>query len=355
MSINYNAVSEVANRTFQEAIADQVSRSNPVLKAITKKGVASDRIYIKNKVASNHEAGSHPEGADITFTGNEATTRASAVLDWKTYKSQFSVSKLALSALADNPGMLGSLLQDEIDDAALDLADAISVDLFAQGGADSISAIPTMIDDGNVYAGIDRATVANWRSTVVDNSAGGGTPGEISTDILFQADDAFFATNRYGLRDNGAGRQFVGFCTPGVLTKYSQLFTSINLTDLSTAHFVNQANDTGNLGKTTAGWMGIPIMRDAQALSVTGDDAGSGRLYFLDMSQVCMATLAPSKEAAIHQALGAMAAPTVDNLRFEVEILGNKGETVQGYIKTYIQLFTKSPKRAGLVVKNIAV
>lgn len=355
MSLNYANVQEAANEVFLEPIQDLVARSNPFLAGMQKKAVGSDRLYMKYKGASEHNAGPIADGADITFVGDERTTRSAAALDWSTYKAQFNVSKRAISQLKENPGAIGQLLGDEIQDAALDLADRISTDVFSAGVTNGLVGLGAIIDDANTYAGVDRSLAANenWRSTIVDNATAAPAAGEISTDVLYDADTAFFNRNFYGLRDQAARRNYMGFCTPEVLDKYSRLFTSINLTDLSTAHFVNQANASGNFGQTMVSWMGIPMMRDRAVAALAGDEADSGRLYFVDMNEIFLATLGSSEEAAIHQRLGAQSAPTVDNLNFEIEILGNTGENVKGYVKTYIQVCAPAPKRAGVGIKNI--
>ncbi|CBA17785.1 virion structural protein [Acaryochloris phage A-HIS1] len=358
MTVNYAAVEAVANRVFQEPVSDLIARSNPVLAGLTKREVGSDRVYVKFKSESDHGAGPIADGTDIVFSGTEGTTRQSAILDWTTYIGKFSVAKRALSQLKDNPGMLGMLLQDEINDAAKDLADSIAAAIFADGtAANSLTGFAGMIADDNTYAGVDRtvAANANWRAAVIDNQIAGPAPGQIGTDVLFNIDQAYFNLNKYGLRDQSAGRQYVGFCSPEILDRYSNLFTQINLSDLANAHFVNQANATGNLGETAVSWMNIPIMRDANNILQTGDLAGSGRFYFFDMSQVFLATLGSSEEAEVHQRFGAQTAPIVDGINFEIELLGNSGEVVQGYVKAYVQLVTDAPKRAGALIKNISL
>ncbi|CBA17889.1 virion structural protein [Acaryochloris phage A-HIS2] len=355
--LNYAQIETALNTTFQEPISDLVSRDNPTLRMIKKKAVASDQIYLKFKGASDHAAGPIVDGADITFAGTERTTRQSAVLPFTTYAAKFSVAKRTLAQAASNPGLLGRLLEDEVMDAAKDLADRISLDIFGDGSvANTLVGLGAILDDANTYAGVDRSvgTNANWRGVVVDNQIAGPAAGEISTQVLDSADLAFFNANKYGLRDRSPQRRYMGMSAPGVLDRYAQLFTQIDLTDLSTAHFVDQANDSGNLGLTSMAWQGIPIMRDAQNLALTTDIAGSGRLYFLDLNRIYLANLVPSSEAQIHQIMGAQKAPTVDGLKFEIEILGNSGESVNGYVKTYLQLFTDAPKQAGVVVKNIA-
>lgn len=354
MAVDYTNVAQVANRTFQEPINDLIARSNPTLGALTKRAVASDRIYLKYKSASDHQAGGINDGADVTFAGTEGTTRGAATLDWKTYISKFKVNKRTMSQLASNPGAVGQLLKDEIMDASKDLADKISTDLFAgTGSATEITGLGQIMSATNTYAGVDRAAAGNeeWQAVVYDAAQGAAAAAEISTDALFAADDAFFARNFYGYRERPG--MFTGVCTPAILTKYAQLFTNIDLSSLSTAHFVNQANATGNLGRSALSFLGVPFMRDRAAQPEVGDLPDSGRLYMVDFSKLFLATLAPSNEAMIHQVAGAQSAPVVDGLKFEIEFLGNTGEHVSGYVRTYIELVAPAPKCVGVAVTGI--
>ena len=354
MTVDYSRVAAVANRVFQEPLNDLIARSNPTLRAMEKRGVASDRIYLKYKDASNHGAGGIADGAEVTFDGTEGSDRKAAVLDFKTYISKFRVTKRTMAQMASQPGSIGRILQDEIQDAALDLADKISTDLWGRGGtATQITGIQAVIDTANTYAGVDRSLAANsgWRG-LVKNAANGATAGELSTNLLYSMDDLFFARNKYGWRERAS--MFTGILSPGILTKYSQLFTSIDLASLSTSHFVNQMNNTGNLGDSTVGFLGVPFARDAAALiDTTNDLANTGRLYILDMSKMFLATLAPGPDANVHQVLGAQTAPVVDGLRFEIEFLGNKGESVEGYVRTYVELVAPEPPKAGVALKNV--
>jgi hypothetical protein len=357
MAIDYAAVSAVANRLFQEPLQDYINRANPVLTALQKKAVSSDLIYIKGTLNSDHDAGPVADGADVTFSGNEGTTYTNPTLDWSTYIGKFAVNKRAMEQMQNQEGQLGNLLQTEIMNAAKDLADKLAADIFAGSVANGLVGLQALVDDGNTYAGIDRSVAANanFRAVALDVGTGGppvDTTTELSTNILYRLDELYFDANGYGLSERPG--LFTGVTDRLIFTKYKQLMENIDLSALSAAHFVNQANASGQLGIGSTGFMGVPFMRDRNVVAAAGDLANSGRLYFLDMNKVHLAVLTPSPERSLVQQLnGYTQAPDVDGIRASIEFMGNSGEQVRGYVKVYCQLASPDPKAAGAVIKNI--
>lgn len=353
--MDFASVEGVLNRTFAEPLQDYVNRENPVIAALQKKAVSSDRVYIKGAASSDHGAGAVPDGSDVTLAGTEGTDFVAPTLDWATYIGKFRVNARVLDQLAAQEGELGNILQYEIQQAAKDAADAIAADVFKGAVANGIVGLQAMIDDANTWGGIDRsqAANANLRSAVYD--VGTGTPvdttTELSTAIMYEADRLFFNLNGYGFTDRPG--LFTGITTDLILNKYKLMFEDIDLSALSNAHFVNRANSTGQLGLGSVGFAGVPVIRDRN-VDMTGDLDDSGRFYFLDMSQIHLAVLTPNSNLqTVHQTQGYMMAPNAPGLRFTIKLLGRKGEYVEGYVSTYVQLATPNPKKAGMVIKNI--
>lgn len=351
MTINYAALQATLNRTFEEPLFDLVNRSHPVLAGLQKKAVASDQIYLKNQMASSHEAGAVADGATITV-GTPATTYSAAILPWSTYKATFKVNKRVMAQVASNPGQLGNIFKTEVMNAGKDLANLIGSDIFAGSVANGLVGLQAMVDDGNTYAGIDRSVAgnANWRSTVLDLDNAGATQ-ELSTTFLNTLEGNYYDAVGYGW-DTQPGK-FTGVTNSAIMNKYRALMESIDLSSLSTAHFVNQANNSGQLGIGKTGYMGVPFMRDRN-VSAAGDLADSGRLYFLNMNMIHLCVLDPTAgDANIHQVQGYTAAPDTTGIKTQIEILANTGEFVAGYVKAYVQLATPNPKEAGSLMKNI--
>jgi hypothetical protein len=357
MATSLSEVQAVLNKELQEPLADLVARSNPVLAGIQKKAVASDAIYLKAQSASDHGAGPITDGSDVTFAGTEKATFIAPTLPWSTYISKFSVPKRLIDQVRNTPGSIGEILRHEISEAAKDLADRLSTDLFGGVTANGLVGLQAIADDGNTYAGIDRSLAANsnWRAVVVD-AEDPGTPGsalELSTDLLYQLDQAYFDRNKVGFDLNPL--MYTGIATAPLMTRYKALMETINYGSLSTAHFVNQANASGFLGVGKTGFMGIPFIRDAANVAAGGDIADTGRLYILDMQKVHLCTLVPSQDGAIHQMQGYSVAPSAEGINMSIELLGNTGESIKGYVKTYVQLATPDPAKATALLKNVNV
>ena len=347
---NLAALQDALNKEFQEPMSDLVARSNPLLQGLTKKELATDRIWLRHKAASNHNPRPIADGADVTIT-NPASVRKAGVLDWSTYISEFSLPKRLLGQVQNNPKMLGQLFLDEVQDAAKDLADRLAGDIFGGDVATGLIGIKSIMDTANTYAGIDRAAAADanayWRGLVVDASAA-----DLSTNLLYDAEEAWFERN---LTELYGGESPTIFTSKRLQRKYKELFESIAYDALGTSHFVNQANASGQLGKTGVGFQGAPIVADHN-VDATGDTADTSRMYILKPGSMFLACLKPNDDpdVARMQQLDASKAPTAENIHVQIEVLGNTGETVKGYVKTYVQLVTDKPSQAGVVVKNVS-
>ncbi len=359
MSQTYADVQGVLNKIFQEPLQDYVNRANPLLSAMRKVPVASDQIYIKGTLATEHNAGFINAGADVTHDGTDKTTYMNGTLPFTTIIGKWAVSKLAMEQVRNQPGALATLMQTEIMNAAKDMADNLAAAIFGATNGQGFAGLQSMIAAANTYAGIDRtdADFANFRGNVLDRLVSGtpDTPGELGTRVFDAADKAFFDNVGYGLKDRPGA--FTMFTSSALLDKYAALFQTITLGDLANSHFVNQANATGNLGNTAYSYAGIPIVRDRNVVAAAGDLANSGRIYILDMSKIMIAVKdSTHPEIAAMQQLRGFAAG-IDGLEGSltptIEVLGNPGETVRGYVKCYLNLVTMNPKEAGVAVINV--
>jgi hypothetical protein len=347
---NYGELQAVLNKEFQEPMADLIARSNPMLAGLPKKSLATDRIWLRHKVSSDHEAGPVLDGADVTMT-DPKSVRSAGVLDWSTYVSKFSLPKRLLAQVQSNPAMIGQLFQDEVVDAAKDLADRIAADLGKGDTANGLVGLQSVFSATNTYAGINRAAAADanayWRGLVVD-----AVGGDLSTSLFYDAEEAWFNRN---FTDLFNGDVPVIFTTKRLQRKYKELFEQISYDALSASHFVNQANASGNLGKSGIAFQGAPILPDRNIVS-TGDTAATDRLYVVKPNSLFLATLTPNIDPEVQalQQISASYGQTTENLNVEIEILGNRGERVEGYIKTYVQLVCMKPSEAGVVIRNVS-
>lgn len=303
---------------------------------------------------SNHNARAIADGSTVTV-GTPKTDYVGGKLDWATYISEFSIPKRLIAQAVGQPGMLGRLVLAEIEDAAKDLSDRIALDLWGGVTPNGLVGMQSVINNAGIYAGIDRdlPANANWRAVVTD-AAGD----EISSALLREMDKNFFLRNKYGFLE--APTKFTGITTADFMTKYAGLISDVQIALTSGTVPAIQANalnrgmleDYGSL----IGYAGVPFLRNANISIPSTDTAGTTRLYVLDPEYWFLATLSDnSAESAVHQALGANVAPVVDGIRADVEILGNTGEILNGYIKTYVQLVCTDPAKGGTVLKNVDV
>lgn len=350
-TLDYTSLAAVLNQTFAEPLGNTIVRSNPILSALPKVRMGTDSIRFRAITGSEHNAGPIADRSVVTVDNTNLVTFTGGILNWATYISRFQLPTRAVEAVAGQPGAIGTLFQTELMEAAKDLADKIAKDLLSGTVANGLVGIQTAIGAGT-YAGIDRSVVTSMASTVVD---AGNTV--LSTEMLRGLDTAFFRKTGYGLADKAS---MVGFCDPDLYASYTKLMENVNLASLGTAYFRNQ--NVSDLGVTSIGWLGLPIRRTREldpthnAAALTGDTADTRRLYFLDLAQLRLATLDNTldPEATQVQAIQGIAAGVgTDDLRTSIQILGNRGEMIEGYIRSYIQLAVPDPKSAGAVIRNI--
>lgn len=346
--MNLAALQAALNKEFQPGMADLIARSNPMLAGLPKKSLATDRIWLRHKSGSEHNPRVIADGVDVTI-GSPASTYNAGVLDWSTYVSEFKVPKRLLAQVQDNPEMLGQLFYSEIKDAVADLGDKIAADVYESDGSSGLVGLSEIMNTGNTYAGIDRSTNAYWNGLVVDAAAAA-----LGTGLFYDAEQAFFDRNKMELFSPRVSP--VGFTSKAVQIIYKELFEQISYDALGTAHFVNQANAGSSFGKSGVGFNGMPIIADANCKRLTADTAATDRLYMVDTSQVFLAHLSPNDDPEVvrMQQMDSSKGEATDGLNIQIEILGNSGESISGYVKTYVQLVCANPTKAGVLVKNIS-
>ena len=346
--MNLAALQDALNKEFQTPMGDLIARSNPMLAGLTKRSLSTDRIWIRHKAASAHAPEVIADGSAVTV-GTPASTYGAGVLDWNTYISKFSLPKRLLGQVQDNPEMLGQLFYSEIADAAADLSDKIAQDVYLSTGSAGLTGLPAIFDTANTYAGIDRSTAAYWRGLVVDAATAA-----LSTGTFYDAELAYFDRNKFELFSPRVNP--VAFTSKTLQVIYKELFENISYDALGAAHFVNQANAGNSFGKSGVGFNGMPILADANCKPATGDTADTDRMYMVNPSSLFLAHLSPNDDSDVvrMQQLDPSKGEATDGLQIQIEILGNTGESVQGYVKTYCQLVCQDPTKAGVLIKNVS-
>lgn len=348
--MNLTDLQAALNKEFQDPMSDMIVRDRPLLSAMPKRAMATDRIWLRNQNASAHNPRTILDGATVTIT-DPGTTYGNGVLDWATYISEFKLPKRLLAQVVGNPAMLGQLFKNEITNATLDLADLIAQDIFKGAVSNGLTGLKSIMSATGTYAGINRATAGNeyWRGLEVD-AAVSSAVGPLSTSLFYLAEKAYYEATR---KELFMGNR-VAFTSKDVQLMYKTLFESIDYSSLADAHFVNQANGGNSFGKSGVAFNGAPILTEPN-IDVTGDIADSARIYILNPSSFFLANLTPNDDPEVvrMQQLNPATAPEASGLNVQIEILGNQGEYVAGYVKTYIQMVCMSPRDVGVVIKNV--
>lgn len=129
-------------------------------------------------------------------------------------------------------------------------------DAYASGGAyvsPEYDGLLALIDDGNTYLGINRSSVQQWRSTVVDNS---GTLRDISKNLV---DELCNKVARRSERGMLVPKEYCALADPGVYTAYD------NLMSTGIRYTISETPDIGWGGREYLPMNGIPLYKHAQA------------------------------------------------------------------------------------------
>lgn len=352
-NINTLRLQGVLNTVFADKLYDLIPQANPVLARMTKKAMQGEKLAWRLKTSRNHAPQFIADGSPVATPSGIGSNYGQASLDWTTAIAHFSVDARTLAQAQGQPGELGALFESQITDAATDLANMLASSLFQpQASALAVSSVFDAINAGNSYAGVNRALPANagFNSVVLNHS---GAP--ISIAMFEDLDRLFFDRHRMGLFDVGSNYSIV--TSNNIFNRYRKLFTSIDVSSLSTAHWLNQGGlpgQTNSLGGTTYAYNGIPLLRTAEIQPVAGDAANTSRIFFLDMNQIDMAFLNAEKYAKSAMTTDITTAPRIDGVPTEIVIKAIDGERIQGYLRTYVQTCVKDPSKAGALITNVS-
>lgn len=171
---------------------------------------------------SGAKAGAFAEGSDFDPNEFGSDKPVDAVLPWGQYRSAFEITHLEINTAANNmgnPEALDDLFEERLRSAITKITSIINADVISGTGTD-ISGNPTIVGiltacaATGTYAGISKATYPEWAGNV---SANGGTPRDLSLELLAQAEQLGFVAS-------GQSPELL-ITTPTLLTKYESLFT----------------------------------------------------------------------------------------------------------------------------------
>ena len=156
--------------------------------AVGRRKTAVARVFLRPGTGKNIQwtvrTGTATPGTAVIADGADVSTfntddKDPAVLQYGTYHDAFAITGKAMAAAgaAGNPAELAALLTDDLGDSIERISRAITADVYnGDGSTDTIhglfaSGAPAIGDTG-VYAGINRASVAQFQGNVVDATSG---------------------------------------------------------------------------------------------------------------------------------------------------------------------------------------
>jgi hypothetical protein len=279
------------------------------------------------------------EGADLGAGEMQSDIDDAAKVGWSDYRTGFNITQRALDVAASSGGItateLVDLFETRIMSKAAALVSKINKDLYAgtgtsvgSGQANIIGLFGGSTDATGIYAGLNRATYADWAGNVLSN---GGTPRALSLALLAQAERNIFTAC-------GETATHI-MCSPGTYSKYESFFTAV----LRTSGDNGVGGATYSAGATFMTYKGIPIIRDK--------DCPAGKLIFINTNYLETQILPPAgktKDAVLSEMRmltgRAEGAPfTTTELPFRVEVLGKTGTAYKVMLYNTIQLVVKKP------------
>lgn len=214
------------------------------------------------EVSANASVGSFAIGGALGAPGELDYDQAA--LGWANYAGTFEIADRLTKQINTGSSelLVANYIDQQMEHIAREMVSVIEADLFAGTGPNTVVGLSEAIADANVYAGIDRAAVAAWRSYVNDN---GGVPRAITAALLDDVHDELTSVRE--------GRYDV------VLTSSDQ-WNAIAGLATGTGVITNQSGavDSKFLGFSSLFYKGRPV------IAIPGFTAGVA--YFVDMSQL---------------------------------------------------------------------
>ena len=337
--LDYSTLSPALSQLFSDKLRRQANRISVLANLIPKKMGAGKNVAWDAEF-SGASAAAYADGADAATFDTDVSVPAT--INWARYRSNFSVSGMAISAAqtSNSPEELLNVILSKADGCAEKLLSVMNAGLYAGAGGDAFVGLATAVDDTAAYAGINRAvTYTEWQSSVLSNGA-------VVRDLTKELMDA-------------AERSVYGKCsispnfivtTPIIASKFESLFdTNVRreaLADLSPLAGVGEDGAIpGALQRNLMGfYKGIPVFRDK--------DCTAGQLFMLN-SEAMSLDLLPQPGVNT----SAMAADRqlssdgerVSGIPARVEALGKLGDSERFTLKVYAQLKVARPNTCAVI------
>lgn len=337
-------VADALGQTFAPQLAVQWNRSAQTaadVPAIPGKGrnAAWDTEF-----SGDVDAVDVAEGSDVQDAEFDSDENEDAILPWALYRKSFKISETTVDAAASAQGIPDALMdifEERLMGQGARLCDKINRDLISgtgtgSGGNQSFVGLVTAINDTGFYAGINRATRAEWASNVLAN---GGVPRPLTLALLAQLEQLIFVA---------CGESPTAIrCSPGVWRKYEGLFEEVR----------RLATDGGGPLEYRAGasrlfWRGVPILRDKDfpAGTLVMENRNYMRTRFLPRAGTPRdAVMQQMKNLMGATGMGPNAVPTTTAIPFRIALLGKTGDSLKCSLKLTAQFCLERPNAFGKI------
>lgn len=177
-TVAFSTIEATLADLFFDDVANQINRSVVLAQVLdVRPGTGKNIQWSARTGTATPSTAVIADGADVSTFNND--TKSPAVLQYGTYHDAFAITGKAMAAAraAGNPAELAALMVDELGDSVERLARAVANDVYVGTGAtDNMHGLYSSlgagtvdaIGDTGIYAGINRASVAQWQSNVID-------------------------------------------------------------------------------------------------------------------------------------------------------------------------------------------
>lgn len=327
---------DALSQMFEARLHAQMNRAS-VLASILPKKIGSGKNVAFDVEFSGASAASYVDGADASTFDSDISVPAT--LDWAKYRSNFSVSGLAISAAQSSasPADLLNVIMAKADGCGSKLLSVMNAALYTGAGGNAFVGLETAVDDATAYANINRAvTYTEWQATVLAN---GAVVRDLTKSLLDDCERTVYG--KCGISPN-----FI-VTTPLIAQKFK------NLIDTTVRH--EAGKDLGVLAgfgeeipealrrNVVGTYEGIPVFRDK--------DCPAGKLFMLNSEEMSIEVLPQpgvnTSSMASDKALSD--GDRVSGLIARVEALAKLGDADRWSIKAYAQLKCARPNALAVI------
>lgn len=325
---------------FQSKVIAQMNRSVVLLQLMQVAPAIGQNLTWDTEFRASGEAtdSTIADGADVSVYEDDDIVPA--VLQFGTYSQAFGLTGKARAAArnARSPEELVDLFGEKLERAVRRLTKNIARDIYTGSGSNRILGLLSgnAIDSTGVYAGIDRATYADWAATELAN---GGTPRALTFALMREMRRSIYVA---------CGEQPDLIVTdPIQFEKYGQLFDGQRRYNQDVFLRGNKITLSG--GYKALDFDGIPVIQDT--------NCPAGKMLFLNSSYIRLRQMADSVDEVNESAAMLQLHGTAEEqfnsgttgLMARLNRLARTGDAYKFQMILYPQLQVERPNAQGVI------